>query len=88
MLLKSLPILLLSATGTRAIWLAYAQESYWTTTVGGGAYGSPYYQVGRGKDAQDASSNAQKTAGGAVAFNQIFHCNEMPYTHTAQLGGF
>ncbi|PON26729.1 hypothetical protein TGAM01_v204230 [Trichoderma gamsii] len=88
MLLKSLPLLLLSATGTQALWLAYAQESYWTATPGGGQYESPFCQVGRGENAQDAMSNAQKTAGGAVAFADIVKCSEMPYKHTSQLGGF
>ncbi|OAQ69234.1 hypothetical protein VFPPC_13815 [Pochonia chlamydosporia 170] len=86
-MLKSLPFLLLAATGSQALWLAIADMTYYTNTNGGGQYGSPFCQVGKGDNRDQAASQAGSTVH-ATALGGVQKCSELPYSKGNQLGGF
>lgn len=86
-MLKSLPLVVLAATGSHALWLAIADMTYYTNTNGGGQYGSPFCQVGKGDNADQAHSQAGSTIHG-IALGGVQKCSSLPYSKGNQLGGF
>lgn len=78
-----LAVLLLAATGTQALWLATQNMDY----ANKGASSSPYCQVGKGDTQAQAFSQASSTTNG-IAVLAGSHCDQLPYHHTNQLGGF
>lgn len=85
---KSLPLLMLgAATGTQALWLAIADMTYYTNTNGGGQYGSPFCQVGKGDNRDQAMGAAGSTIHG-TALGGVQKCSSLPYSKGNQLGGF
>ncbi|EDU42530.1 conserved hypothetical protein [Pyrenophora tritici-repentis Pt-1C-BFP] len=82
-----LPILLSLTTTTTALWIATANMDYQTATPGGAIFPSPFCQVGKGDTAEQAHSQAARTVD-ATAIIAGGHCDQLPYQHTNQLGGF
>ncbi|KAA8617658.1 hypothetical protein Ptr902_02562 [Pyrenophora tritici-repentis] len=60
---------------------------YQTATPGGAIFPSPFCQVGKGDTAEQAHSQAARTVD-ATAIIAGGHCDQLPYQHTNQLGGF
>ncbi|KAF4469489.1 hypothetical protein FALBO_3612 [Fusarium albosuccineum] len=77
----------LAVTGAQALWLATQNMDYSTNTGEGGVFNSPYCQVGKGDTEADAFSQASSTTNG-IAIIAGGHCDQLPYQHTNQLGGF
>lgn len=78
---------MLGATSAEALWLAIAQETYYTNTGEGGTYGSPFCQVGKGDTQQQAQSQAGSTVKG-IALNGVQVCSGLPYSKGNSAGGF
>ncbi|KAH7024678.1 uncharacterized protein B0I36DRAFT_434335 [Microdochium trichocladiopsis] len=86
--IKSLALPLLSlSSAANALWLCTANVDY-TTSIRGSKYESPYCQVGKGDNRDQAWSQAKDRGLKAVAIIAGGHCDQLQYKHTNQLGGF
>lgn len=78
---------ILAAAGTNALWLATANVDQTNYVNGGGFFPSPYCQVGKGNTKEEALQKATSITNG-IAIIAGGHCDQLPYKHTNQLGGF
>ncbi|RYN27287.1 hypothetical protein AA0114_g12566 [Alternaria tenuissima] len=85
-MVKSLLLAICVTTGAHALWLAAVNMDY-GSAVGTAIFSSPYCQVGKGDTEAEALSKASNTVGGTIIIAGG-HCDQLPYQHTNQLGGF
>ena len=85
-MVKSLLLAICATTGAHALWLAAVNMDY-GSAVGTAIFNSPYCQVGKGNTEAEALSKASNTVGGTIIIAGG-HCDQLPYQHTNQLGGF
>ncbi|XP_014550597.1 hypothetical protein COCVIDRAFT_115047 [Bipolaris victoriae FI3] len=77
---------LAAASSTHALFLAVQNMNY-GSGLGNAVFSSPYCQVGKGNTAAEALSKASDTVHGTLIIAGG-HCDQLPYKHTNQLGGF
>lgn len=77
---------LMAATSAHALWLCTVNRDYYNNAAGG-VFPSPFCQVGKGNNREQAWSKATDTFKGILIIAGG-HCDQLAHQHTNQLGGF